>query len=214
MAPSDALEQRRAGATGSRARASADLARLAASTSERDAADGAIAHREQELGHLRRLVEAFGVRGIPARIIEGVLPELSAYSNELLTELRPGMSLAIRAQRARKSGEGQIEALDLVIRDAAGERPLALFSGGERTSIALAVARRAGSAIRTLILDEPDGLDAESRRALGHALRVLSHHGALERIVVVTHTPDLAEWADSTYQVSRDDAGSRVELAA
>jgi hypothetical protein len=62
---------------------------------------------------LRRLVTAFGPTGIPARIIEGVLPELGAYANELLAELRPGMTLELRAQRAKKDGKGVVEALDL-----------------------------------------------------------------------------------------------------
>lgn len=175
-----------------------------------------------ELVRMRRLVQAFGVQGIPARIIASVLPEVEGYANELLSQLRPGMSLALRAQRARRAGDGVIEALDLLVSDDAGERSLAMFSGGERMSVSLAiavalsrlVARRAGTAIRTLVIDEPDGLDADARRSFGQALRVLAHQALLDRVVLVSHHPDLADAGDETYRVTKVDGRSVVEVAA
>jgi exonuclease SbcC len=175
-----------------------------------------------ELARLRRLVTAFGATGIPARIIEGVLPELASLANDLLAELRPGMTLELRAQRAKKDGKGVVEALDLIVRDEAGERSLAMFSGGERMSVSLAlavalsrlVARRAGSRVESLIVDEPDGLDAEARRAFGQALRVIAHRGELSRVVLVSHHADLAEFGDATYEVTKGDRGSVVEQIA
>jgi DNA repair exonuclease SbcCD ATPase subunit len=211
--------RRHSAAIAADAEARGALARLERDQAERDRIAVAVAASEARLALLRRLVAAFGVTGIPARIIEGVLPELTRYAQELLDQLRPGMELSIRAQRAKRDGKGIVEALDLVVQDAAGERPLALFSGGERMSVSLAlavglsrlVARRAGTAIRTLVVDEPDGLDAEARRAFGSALRVLAHHGELERVVLVTHHEDLAEVGDSVYRVSKGPGGSVVE---
>lgn len=202
------------------AQTDARIEQLRAAAAERDRLAELLAGAAVELGQLRRLVQAFGVTGIPARVIEGVLPELASYANELLGELRPGMTLELRAQRAKKDGKGLVEALDLVVRDAAGERPLALFSGGEKTSVSLAlavalsrlVARRAGARISLLVVDEPDGLDTEARRAFGMALRVIAHHGELERVVLVSHHPDLAEYADEVYEVTKGPAGSAVEL--
>lgn len=200
----------------------ANVDRLEALKAERSDLATAIETTSAEASLMKRLVQAFAVTGIPARIIEGVLPELTAYAGELLAELRPGMTLAIQAQRAKKDGKGVIESLDLVVRDAAGERPLALFSGGERMSVSLAlavglsrlVARRAGTALRTLVIDEPDGLDADARRAFGTALRVLAHHGELARVVLVSHHEDLAEAADEIYRVTKNGHGSVVELVA
>lgn len=204
------------------AQAEATVARLEATIAERDALAASLAEADVDLARLRRLVTAFGVTGIPARIIEGVLPELTGYANELLGELRPGMTLEIRAQREKRSGKGVVEALDLVVRDDVGERPLQVFSGGERMSVSLAiatalsrlVARRAGAAIRTLVIDEPDGLDQDARRSFGQALRVLAHHGELERVVLVSHHPDLAEYADDVWQVTKSGTGSKVDLVA
>jgi exonuclease SbcC len=211
--------RRHAGAIAADAEARGALVRLARDQAERDRIAGDVARAETQLALLRRLVTAFGVTGIPARIIESVLPELTSYAQELLDQLRPGMALSIRAQRAKRDGKGIVEALDLVVRDDVGERPLSLFSGGERMSVSLAlavglsrlVARRAGTAIRTLVIDEPDGLDSEARRAFGLALRVLAHHGELERVVVVSHHEDLAEVGDAVYRVSKGPGGSVIE---
>jgi exonuclease SbcC len=211
--------RRHSGAIAADAEARGALLRLERDQVERDRIAGDVARAEAQLALLRRLVAAFGVTGIPARIIESVLPELTGYAQELLDQLRPGMALSIRAQRAKRDGKGIVEALDLVVRDDVGERPLSLFSGGERMSVSLAlavglsrlVARRAGTAIRTLVIDEPDGLDAEARRAFGLALRVLAHHGELELVVVVSHHEDLAEVGDAIYRVSKGPGGSVVE---
>ena len=200
------------------AQADARLKQLDAAATELEQLQASLAEADLELGRLERLVVAFGVNGIPARIIESVLPELTRHANDVLASLRPGMTLDIRAQRAKKSGDGMIEALDLIVRDDAGERSLSLFSGGERMSVALAlavglsrlVARRAGTAIRTLVVDEPDGLDADARRAFGLALRQLAHAGELERVVLVSHHPDLAEYGDVVYSVTKDAVGSHV----
>ncbi|HLA65044.1 MAG TPA: SMC family ATPase [Candidatus Saccharimonadales bacterium] len=202
-------------------RLGARLEQIAMARAERDTLATEIAGDVVTAGRLRRLVTAFGVNGIPARIVESVLPELGRYANELLAQLRPGMALEIRAQRAKKSGAGIIEALDLVVRDEVGERPLAMFSGGERTSVSLAlavglsrlVARRAGSRIESLVIDEPEGLDVESRRAFGQSLRILAHAGELSRIVLVSHHDDLSEFADATYVVAKGPGGSVVTEA-
>lgn len=215
------MERGRADRAAAIGRSEARVADLERATADREARRAAMAEDDRHLLHLRRLVEAFGVKGIPARIIASVLPEIEGHANELLGELRPGMSLAVRAQRARKGDGGTVEALDLAVQDAAGERPLALFSGGERMSVSLAiavalsrlVARRSGAAIRSLVIDEPDGLDADARRAFGQALRVLAHRGELERTVLVSHHPDLAEVADEVYRVTKVDGRSVVEVA-
>jgi exonuclease SbcC len=203
-------------------RAAGLLERLDRLAAEGDELAAGLADSDQRLGRLRRLVGAFGITGIPARIIESVLPELTASSNELLEQLRPGMTLDIRAQRAKKDGKGIVEALDLIVSDDVGERALGLYSGGERMSVSLAlavglsrlVARRAGTAIRTLVIDEPDGLDADARRSFGQALRILAHQGELERVVLVSHHQDLADVGDSVYEVVKGRTGSKVTQIA
>lgn len=206
-----------------RARAEAQLEQLEAAAAERDRLLERHGQLASLLARLSRLVTAFGPKGIPARIIDSAVPELTAHANELLAQLVPGMSLDIRTQRAKKAGDGLIEALDVLVRDEGGERPLGTFSGGEQTSISVAlavgisrlVARRSGAAVRSMVIDEPDGLDPDGRRAFGQALKVLAHSGELERIVVITHSPDLADLGDEVWHVTKDDDRvSHLELVA
>lgn len=189
------------------ANAEAQLERLEQLIAERDALTAKLAGADVDLARLRRLVAAFGVKGIPARVIESVLPELVEHANELLGQLRPGMTLDLRASRAKADGSGTIEALDIWIRDHRGERQR--WSGGEGTSIAMSIAvalsrlgaRRSGARISTLVIDEPDGLDGESRRAFGQALRVLAHRGDLERVAVITHQDGIPDFADDVVEL-------------
>jgi DNA repair exonuclease SbcCD ATPase subunit len=186
------------------AAAEASVARLEALEAERMELAASIETGTVRMGRLRKLAAAFGLKGIPARVIESVLPELGRHANDVLEQLF-GMSLEIRAQRASADGKGIVEALDLVIRkDDVGELELERISGGQETAVSLALAiglsrlnaRRAGTAIRTLVVDEPEGLDATRLRALGQALRTLAYQGELDRVVVITHTTELAEFGD------------------
>ena len=60
----------------------------------------------------------------------------------------------------------------------------------------------------TLVIDEPDGLDADSRRAFGQALRVLAHRGDLERVAVITHQDGIPDFADDVVEIEQDEAPS------
>lgn len=200
------------------ARLEGDVARLEVVRSERAALVERLAAAGVDLGRLRRAVAALGLKGIPARLIESVLPELSRHANDVLGQLF-GMSLEIRPSRATADGKGIVDALDLVVRsDAVGELELERISGGQETAVSLALAiglsrlnaRRAGTAIRTLIVDEPDGLDVRRLRALGQALRALAHQGELERVVVITHTEVLAEYGDLVVELR--DGPNGVEM--
>lgn len=204
-----------------RTRAEALLDQLDAAAAEREALTTKLASISRELTLLGRLVTAFSAKGIPARIIDSAIPELEADANALLDQLRPGLSIGLRTQRAKARGDGMVEALDVIVRDDdSGEAPIETFSGGEKTSISLALAvgisrvaaRRSGAAVRSMVIDEPDGLDPALRRSFGQALKVLAHTGELDRITVVTHTPDLVDFGDEVYLVTKDAAGSHVEL--
>ena len=200
----DELEGRRRSTAAAIARLEADVERLVGLRADRAHLEAAMARAEAELERVRKVAGALGLKGIPARVIESVLPELGREANEVLGALF-GMRLELRAQRATADGKGIVEALDLVVtKDGTGEVPLERVSGGQETAVSLSLAiglsrlnaRRAGTAIRTLVVDEPDGLDVERRRALGAALRTLAHQGELERVVVITHAPELAEFGD------------------
>jgi DNA repair exonuclease SbcCD ATPase subunit len=76
------------------------------------------------------------------------------------------------------------------------------------------VARRSGSPISLLVIDEPEGLDVESRKAFGQALRAIAHRGDLDRVLVVSHYDDIADFADLVLRVEKVDGASHVDAVA
>lgn len=101
----------------------------------------------------------------------------------------------MRTERRHLAGAalGQVGLTD---RSNAAARQL---SGGERQRVAIARAVAAGPAV--LLADEPTGnLDSETSHRLLETFRTLHLHGLT--VVVVTHSPDVAEWADRVVRVS------------
>lgn len=204
------------------ARSEAVLERLDSLAGDRAAAAARTHDLRVDMTRMRKLADAFAVR-IPSRIIETVLPELAVHANELLARLAPGMTLDIRAQRAKAKGDGTIEAIDLLVRLPVGELPVANLSGGQGTVVALAIAvalsrlsaRRASAAIRTLVADELPFLDEERTRALGQAFVDLSNSGEWERIVCITHDETLAGYCDEIIRFAlTPDGVSHLQEAA
>lgn len=163
--------------------------------------------REQltELSEQERLYQelqsAFGKKGVPAMLIEAAIPELEVLANALLSRMSDGrMHLRFETQRGKKSGEGVIETLDILISDELGQRDYALYSGGEsfrinfalRVALSQFLARRAGAQLRTLVIDEGFGSqDAVGRERLIEAINVVQEH--FDLILVVTHIEELRD---------------------
>jgi len=101
-------------------------------------------------------------------------------------------------------------------------RTLEHLSGGERTLAALALrlglshqifAAKTGSLPEFLVLDEPTeslGVDDGSIMRLAEALRSLPEY---KQIIAVTHSEELASYADWVIRVSKEAERSRVELS-
>ena len=164
------------------------------------AAEVTIEKAKAEMDTLRRVETAFGPSGIPAMILDDVIVELTSVASELLNELSNGrFSVEFKTVGETKAGVSK-QSLDIIIRDGSKERPYMTFSGGERMRIDIAIriglsvlmARRAGSPLEFLTIDEGFGaLDAEGVNTLTTALAKLQSRFAL--IMVVTHVPEVAE---------------------
>ena len=115
-----------------------------------------------------------------------LLPGLTAAENVSLPLELDGTT----ARKARAAGVRVLDALGLA--DRAGQYPDQL-SGGERQRVAIA---RAMVGERQLMLaDEPSGaLDSANAEEVMRLLRAASERGLA--VVVVTHDPQLASWAD------------------
>lgn len=193
----------------------------------------AIEEREQlrrELSRLRRemeayeeLREAFGKRGLQSLVIETVVPEIEEEANRLLARMTNGrMSVALLTQKGRKTrpDEGAIETLDIAIQDEVGQRPYELYSGGEafridfalRIALSRLLARRAGTRLQTLFIDEGFGSqDAEGRQRLVEAIQSIQDD--FRCILVITHVEELRDMFPVRIDVVKTPEGSRFSLS-
>ncbi|MCS6861507.1 MAG: SMC family ATPase [Abditibacteriales bacterium] len=180
--------------------------------------------RLEKLKHERFLYDklegAFGRDGIPALIIENAIPEIEEEANRLLRQLTDNrVQVAIEPLRDLKSG-GIKETLDIKVSDELGTRPLELFSGGEsfrvdfalRIALSKLLARRAGTRLRTLVVDEGFGTqDADGLQRILEAINVIKDD--FDKILVITHLETLKNAFPARIEVVKlPDVGSRYEL--
>ncbi len=187
---------------------------------ERDKLHEQMRSSEQEVWVYQQLSEAFGKDGIQALIIENAVPEIEEEANAILARLTDNrIQIAIESLRDLKKG-GTRETLDIKIADEIGERSYHLYSGGEafRTNFALRIAlskvlaRRAGTRLRTLIIDEGFGTqDSQGIEHLIEAIQEISRD--FDKVIVVTHMPELKNAFPVQIEVTKHpDVGSRFEI--
>ena len=146
------------------------------------------------------LAEAYGKNGIQALLIESILPEIEQEANALLARLTENqMQIFIESLRDLKGG-GVRETLDIQISDSVGVRPYEMFSGGEafridfalRIAVSRLLARRAGTHLQTLMIDE--GFGSQDEEGLSRLTQALfSVQKDFEKIIVVSHLERLKE---------------------
>ncbi len=183
---------------------------------EREAASRASIHDD--------LAYAFGPRGVQALLIETALPELEDDANDLLGRMTNGsMTLRLETQRQTQAGN-TIETLEVIISDMQGTRAYEMYSGGEafrinfalRIALSKLLARRAGSEVPVLFIDEGFGSqDAEGRERLIEAISTVWNdpvfHNGL--ILVITHIDDVRNQFDTRIDVIKTENGSRYSLS-
>jgi exonuclease SbcC len=179
--------------------------------------------RLQTLGEEQSIYEelriAFGKNGVPAMIIEAVIPEIEQVANQLLAKMTNGrMHIGLETQREKVTG-GVAETLDIRIADDLGTRDYQLYSGGEafrvnfaiRLALSKLLARRAGAQLRTLFIDEGFGTqDTEGRDKLVQAINAIRDD--FDLVLVITHIEDLKEAFPVRIEVSKTPNGSEITL--
>lgn len=175
----------------------------------------------------QELAQAFGKNGIQALMIENMLPQLEAETNQLLARLSANQlhvqfvtQKAGRSGRASKKATKMIDTLDILIADARGTRPYETYSGGEafrinfaiRLALARLLAQRAGAALQLLIIDEGFGTqDREGCDRLIAAINAIASDFAC--ILTVTHMPYFKEAFQARIEVSKTQNGSQLSLS-
>jgi exonuclease SbcC len=168
---------------------------------------------------LKDLRESFGKNGVPAMIIEVVLPELEVQTNSLLSRMTSGrMGVRFETQREAKSGNVS-ETLEIRISDELGERPYEMYSGGEafrinfaiRIALSKLLAHRQGARLQTLFIDEGFGTqDAQGRERLVEAIQAIQDD--FERLIIITHLDDLKDAFPARIEVTKTANGSTARI--
>jgi exonuclease SbcC len=209
----DTLAKARLGAADQKLRALEGLAQ------QREAKRAERGQAAEARGLYEELREAFGKKGVPAMIIEAAVPEIEATANILLGRITDGrMTLRIKMQRETQAGDVR-ETLDIEIADELGTRAYENYSGGEQFRVNFAIrialsqllARRAGTQLHTLIVDEGFGvLDAVGRERLVEAINAVQ--ADFERILVVTHIDELRDAFPARIEITKTPKGSEITL--
>lgn len=188
---------------------------------------------QEQLNTVRRqyrvyqeLSQAFGKNGIQALMIENVLPQLEAETNQILSRLSANqLHVQFVTQRTGRSSRSaktakMIETLEILIADARGTRSYETYSGGEafrinfaiRLALAKLLAQRAGTSLQMLIIDEGFGTqDAEGCDRLIAAINAIASDFAC--ILTVTHIPSLKEAFQARIEVHKTSQGSQIYLS-
>lgn len=173
----------------------------------------------EQIDDYQILSQAFNKNGIQALLIEQAIPEIEAEANTLLAKLTDNQShIFIESLKDLKSG-GVKETLDIHISDAAGIRPYEMFSGGEafrvdfalRIAISKLLARRAGTSLQTLIIDE--GFGSQDEEGLAHIMDALyAIQKDFAKIIVVSHLTEFKDNFPVHFIIEKNSLGSTVNV--
>ena len=157
--------------------------------------------------------------GIQAILIEDAIPEIEAEANAILGQLTDNQAhVFIESLRDLKKG-GTKETLDIKISDSVGIRPYELFSGGEafkidfalRIAISKLLARRAGTSLQTLIIDE--GFGSQDEDGLHNIMEALYKiQDSFCKIIIVSHLPSMKEHFPVHFQIQKGPEGSTIRV--
>lgn len=179
----------------------------------------AVKHLDVEIDEYKAIAQALGKDGIQALLIEDAIPEIEQEANTLLSRLTDNQAqIFIESLRDLKGG-GAKETLDIKISDAAGLRPYEMFSGGEafridfaiRIAISKLLARRAGTSLQTLIIDE--GFGSQDEEGLVHIMdAIYKIQEDFAKIIIVSHLASLKEQFPIHFVIEKLSTGSRVSV--
>ncbi len=165
------------------------------------------------------IAHVLGKDGIQALLIEQAIPEIEQEANNLLEKLTDNQAhLFIESVRDLKSGKSK-ETLDIHISDAIGIRSYELFSGGEafridfalRIALSKLLARRAGTSLQTLIIDE--GFGSQDEEGLSHIMDALYKiQDDFAKIIIVSHLPYMKDQFPVHFVVHKTGQGSSIKI--
>ena len=173
----------------------------------------------QDIRDYKNIYQMMSKDGLQALLIEEAIPELEYEANYLLSRLTDNQChIMIESLKDLKKG-GTKETLDIKISDSAGVRPYEMFSGGEafridfslRIALSKLLARRAGTSLQTLIIDE--GFGSQDDDGLNHIMDALHKvQDDFAKIIVVSHLPVIQEQFPVHFMVVKGPSGSKIQI--
>lgn len=143
-------------------------------------------------------------------------PRLAQALGDLLPDLALPAARCRVGLEQRPLYEGGCESVELLVSTNPGEplNPLAkVASGGELSRITLALHLLTSSRGRVMVFDEVDaGVGGRAAQAVGRALARLSSDSR-DQVLVVTHLPQVAAFADAQYRVTKEQSADRSGVA-
>ncbi|GAK54612.1 SMC domain protein [Candidatus Moduliflexus flocculans] len=175
---------------------------------------------ERDVKLYGNLVRIFGKDGIQSFLIQNAIPDIEDEANIILSRLTQNKThITIESQKDLQSG-GTKETLDIKISDELGTRNYEMYSGGEafrvdfsiRIALSKLLAKRAGTRLRTLVIDEGFGTqDAQALEQLVEAIKTIS--ADFEKILVITHLETLKDAFPVRIEVVKyPDIGSQYQV--
>ena len=174
---------------------------------------------DNEIEDYQTISQSLSKNGIQALLIEEAIPEIEAEANAILAKLTDNQAqIFMESLRDLKSG-GVKETLDIQISDSIGIRPYEMFSGGEafrvdfalRIAISKLLARRAGTALQTLIIDE--GFGSQDEDGLARIMEALyAIQKDFSKIIIVSHLLEFKDNFPVHFIIEKTSSGSMVSI--
>lgn len=173
----------------------------------------------QEMTDYQEISKALGKDGIQALLIEQAIPEIEHETNQILARLTNNQTqIFIESLRDLKKG-GSRETLDIKISDSFGLRDYEMFSGGEafridfalRIGISKLLARRAGTTLQTIFIDE--GFGSQDEEGLQLIMdNIYKIQDEFAKIIIVSHLPEMKEQFPVQFIIEKKRSGSTVSI--
>lgn len=178
---------------------------------------------EAELSDWTRLAIDYGRAGLQSDLVDAAGPELTTYINGcLLSCVGTRWTVTVETQQLDAKGKELVDKLTIMVTDNLKGtcREVKLHSGGERTTLAEAIAsgltmlgcRRAGFERPTLVRDESANfLDHESAPLWIKMMRHVIEFTNADRLLFVSHNPEVVRLADVIINVPEQIANQQTE---
>lgn len=154
---------------------------------------------------------------IPKLMFNNYISVIEENANDILSKISTNnMQVELITEKQTKTTKTIKNTLEISVSDIVGERKIENFSGGEKTRLTLAftvalselVSGKTGRRLKTLVIDEPPGLDSQGFKDFAECIKQLINIGVFNVCMVISHSGELIEEFDYKIRFEKNNAGS------